>query len=52
MSVSFVYCEEGTLSDDRDKQSTKQRAKIRVRSADKYAHVAKRDYRLDGLNKY
>ena len=42
----FVYCEEGTLSDG--KQPAKQVAKIRVHSANKYAHVAKQDYRVDG----
>ena len=45
---TFVYCEEGTLSDGRGKQPAKQGVKIRIRSADKYAHVAKQDYHLDG----
>ena len=45
---SHNYLEEGTLLDGRCKQPAKQGAKIRVRSADKYAHVAKKDYHLDG----
>ena len=36
----------------RGKQHAKQGARIRVRSADKYAHVAKQDYHLDGWNKH
>ena len=49
---TFVYCKEGTLSDGRGKEPAKQGAKIRVRSADKYTHVAKQDYHLDGWNKH